>query len=207
MRSSSWSGATRPAMPATQAGRSRPHRCSSSATSGFGGTAGDRRRGARRRHGRSRDPRRRRRAAVPAGRTTPMALASVTRPAPLCGRRAVLRRSAGAAHDGAALLDDVTRIGRAVLVALQAATGVVLALELRRAAAAGAAAKLLKEPPEHCRSVPATLQSNLRHSSSGLGHRPLTAAGTGSESRMRLSSLRRMRAGARVYCAIRVRRP
>jgi hypothetical protein len=71
---------------------------------------------------------------------------------PLFGRRPLLWRTAGAAHGRAAFLDDVARVGAAVLLGLEPAPRVVLALErlrigfLLRSAAAAPAQDAVEEP-------------------------------------------------------------
>ena len=79
--------------------------------------------------------------------------------------RALLRRAGGAAHHGAAFLDDVARIGCPVLMRLQPAAGIVLAVEsvwirfLLRGAAATATEDAVQEA--HAReSMPGRLRSS-----------------------------------------------
>jgi hypothetical protein len=75
--------------------------------------------------------------------------------AALVDRKALLGRAAGAAHGRPALLDDVPRIGVAVLVALRPTSRIVCTAEhgrvalLARRSGPILAAKPLQEPSEH----------------------------------------------------------
>jgi hypothetical protein len=82
---------------------------------------------------------------------------------PLLGRRPLLRGTGRAAHDRAAFLDDVARVRTPVLLGLEAAARVVLALErmriglLLRSAAATPAEDSVEEshrPGSLCASPP-----------------------------------------------------
>ena len=80
-----------------------------------------------------------------------MALASFV------GRKVVLRRPAGAAHDDAFVLDELGRLRVAVLVALQAAARIALDVERLRIALLLVRAVLLAPlapSPEHGSVVP-----------------------------------------------------
>ena len=75
-----------------------------------------------------------------------------------------MRRPTWAAHDHAVLLDELPRIGRAVLVALDAATGITLAVERVNIAFLLVCAMLLtasQPPAQHGAMVPDHARLNL----------------------------------------------
>src|SRR5256885_2084239 len=107
--------------------------------------------------------------------------------APRLDRLAVGRRAARAAHHDIALLDDVLGTGVPVLIARDAAARIARTVERvdvpflprrRGFVTLASAQKPLPHEPGSAQGA-ATLSPRAAHSSSGLGHRPLTAAARG----------------------------
>src|SRR5207237_7827772 len=119
------------------------------------------------------------------------------------------RRAAGTAHRHVAFLDDVLGTRAPVLLALNATAGIAGPIERvdvtllpRGARLVAPADEPLPHGPEPARGA-ATLSLRRAHSSSGLGHRPLTAA---ARVRIPYAPLSRTLLGRRLFARISGRR-